>query len=98
MSTPGELVGWDDGDGAVQIRIVEVMQDGTITADVVKLGHFFSAQRLTGGRGNSEGFILGERLILGKTSPTSWTINKPENRPWHTLGIHKGKKVFEHYR
>ena len=96
----GDLVGKTEGEGAVQIRIYNILEDGTIVAIITKLDDFYSSNRLNGGQG-SHGFVLGETLIFEKMEEDNrmwWIINYPSKRPWFILEIYDEIKKFEHYR
>jgi len=96
----GDFAGIAEGDEAVYIRIDSVAEDQTLTATVVKLGNFFSIDRIPGAPYSSQGFVSNETLVLKRNPSTGdWTIESPKNRPWHTLRITSGGALkFEHYR
>lgn len=88
-------------DEDVRIKVLSVENDGTIHAEVVELGNFYSSNRLKALRpGDSAGFVLGERLELERRVNDDgtnqwWIVKKPLHRPWHILS---SEGVFEHYR
>ncbi len=95
----GQLAGQAEGDGAVQIRIDAIEEGGErVEATVTACGDFFSANRLTGVLG-SQGFVVGENLVLERRGRPAWVIVSPPNRPWHLLEEHAdGTLIFGHYR
>ena len=100
----GERIGQLDPDSIsnVEIEILSIDDNDTITAKVVTLGSFFSAERLAGLNSSTQGFNLDEVLTLTKMNRSEtghfWTISNPTNRPWHSLIAANDKKHFTHYR
>ena len=83
-------------DETVQIKIISVLENNIIVAEVIKLGGFYGARRLTGAHNTSEGFVLNEILTLVPNgNQNSWIIQDPRNRPWHILCCRDGVKSFE---
>jgi hypothetical protein len=83
-------------DETVQIKILVILENNIIVAEVIKLGDFYSANRLTGAHNTSKGFVLNEILTLVPNgNQNSWIIQDPRNRPWHILCCRDGVKSFE---
>jgi len=85
---------WSDDDDLVLIEVLSVNSD-----KVIKLGSFYSHERLTGKNGTSEGFILNEKILLKQVEDNRWNVIEPKNRPWFSLiTVPDGTKTFTHYR